>query len=112
DAGGPSRTAAALVGAATVLVALVLVVLLGRARRHDLEIADAAQRAARLAALAQELSAALTEAEVATTATTLGRTPIQADATSIGVVEGDALRVHHGDTVPVSYRHVPGRLPL
>lgn len=112
DPHGASRNAALSIGAATIIVSLVLVTLLRRARRHDLEIADTAQRAALLATLAQELSAAMTEDEVAATATTLGRTPIRADATSVGVIDGGQLRVHHGATVPATYRDGPDTLPL
>jgi serine phosphatase RsbU (regulator of sigma subunit) len=101
-----------LLGTTTLVLGLVLVSLLRRALRHDEAIAGAAQRAALLAMLAQELSAAMTEHEVGVIATTLGRMPMRADATSIGVIEGGFLRVHHGDTVPGSYRDGPPRLPL
>jgi GAF domain-containing protein/CHASE1-domain containing sensor protein len=112
DPRGPSRGPVWAIGLATVAVLLLLGYLLRRAKHHDEMIAGAARRAALLATLAQELSAAMTEAEVAEIATTLGRTPVQADATSVGVVEGSGLRVHHGATVPSTYRDGPDLLPL
>jgi CHASE1-domain containing sensor protein/GAF domain-containing protein len=112
DPAGPERAGAVFVGLATLAVLVLLGYLLQRARHHDEIIAGAARRAALLATLAQELSAAMTEQQVATTATTLGRTPIRADATSVGVIENHGLRVHHGDTVPPDYRKGPDVLPL
>lgn len=110
DPDGPDRTFVWLLGTTTLAVGLMLVSLLRRALRHDEAIAGAAQRAALLALLAQQLSAAMTEDEVGTIATTLGRMPVGADATSIGVVEGGYLRVSHGDTVPEGYRDAPSPL--
>ena len=65
-----------------------------------------------LAELAQRLNGAQTVDDIAQAVTTLGREPVQAAASSIAVIEGDALDVHHGDTVPEEYRTTRQSIPL
>ena len=65
---------------------------------------QATRRASELAVLAERLAAAQTLEAVAEVVTTWGRAPVEAAATSIGIIEGGALRIEHGPTVPADYR--------
>ncbi|MEQ1786965.1 MAG: SpoIIE family protein phosphatase, partial [Acidimicrobiales bacterium] len=89
-------------------VAEICAYALGRARATD----EATRRAEQLALLAEQLAGATSVEEVATIVTTLGRKPVEAAATSVGLVDGADLQVAHGDTVPDEYRLERSRLPL
>lgn len=81
---------------------------LDRARATD----EATRRAEQLALLAEQLAGATSVEEVATIVTTLGRKPVEAAATSVGLIDGASLQVAHGDTVPDEYRRERSQLPL
>ena len=65
---------------------------------------DAARRAGELALLAEHLASSITTDAVGEVATSFGRAPVEAAGTSVGLVEGERLVLHHGDTVPEHYR--------
>ncbi|MCU1496948.1 MAG: magnesium or manganese-dependent protein phosphatase, partial [Acidimicrobiales bacterium] len=99
---------ALLLALLTALVAGGLGYVMERSLRHDHELRRSAELIAHTADLAQSLSAADTVEEVTRIiqeqlSTVLG-TPGDTAATSIGVIEGDRLRVMHGPTVPEEYR--------
>ena len=100
----PDHTVSWLLGAVTLLLAGGLVGAFRRSDDHHRLLDDAARRASLLAGLAQRLNAAPTVDAVAEVVTTIGREPVHAAASSIGVLEGTSLEVHHGDTVPEEYR--------
>ena len=65
---------------------------------------DAARRAGELSTLAQHLASVTTTDDVVRVVTTFGRSAVEAAGTSVGLIDGDRLVIHHGETVPDAYR--------
>jgi CHASE1-domain containing sensor protein len=98
---------AVLLALLTALLAGGLGFVLQRSARHDRELRRSAELMARTADLAASLSSANTVDEVAEVVQEQlsGVLAAPSDAaTSIGIIEGDRLKVLHGSTVPAEYR--------
>jgi serine phosphatase RsbU (regulator of sigma subunit)/CHASE1-domain containing sensor protein/GAF domain-containing protein len=108
----PDYSVAWLLGFVTLLLGGGLAGIFRRSTAHHQVLDDAARRATLLAELAQRLNGAATVDQVAEVVTTLGREPVEAAGTSIGVIEGGVLAVRHGDTVPEEFRAELRTIPL